>query len=606
MRRFYVIIILLFTLRLSAQINLDSTYTKEQLETLLQLAMDNYALKTVKSEEDHRYIADIYYLNAKSADETFNNRKSFDYYLSSLKFYKIVGDSAKVNKINHAIALRYRKAGLFQESEDLYNQILKYYSKKEDLKMKAVVLFDLALLYQERGYIEEEQKYINEAIKVNNSLNDTSLLIRFMMEKVNTYLRLNELDSALWVAFKAFNISEKADDTEKMSQALYEIGNINRMNLDYVKAVKNLNLSLNVLPFKKYDNTRLKLYRSLSDIYDRLNDYKMAYIFESKYAELNDSILQKSREEALENAAIKHDVEQTKKDMAILQVENTMIEQKNKNQSTALYIMAAGLTLLLILIYYTVRFYTQKISTDKIISQQNEEINNQKIRELEDEVKINSMQSMIEGQEIERERIAKDLHDSLGGLLSTIKLQFDSVGSKNNGMRNVKEYVKANNLLDAAVSEVRSISHNLQPGALMNLGLVPAIKDLINRFDDENYPEIDFQYYGLPEKIDNMVALSIYRIIQELFHNSIKHSKAKEILLQINKVNDEIIIQFEDDGTGFEIEKLKNKGMGLENIKSRINYLKGSMEFDSAPGEGTSYLIHLKYNPKISVRDSKN
>jgi signal transduction histidine kinase len=378
------------------------------------------------------------------------------------------------------------------------------------------------------------------------------------------------------------------------------------MNLDYVKAVKNLNLSLNVLPFKKYDNTRLKLYRSLSDIYDRLNDYKMAYIFESKYAELNDSILQKSREEALENAAIKHDVEQTKKDMAILQVENTMIEQKNKNQSTALYIMAAGLTLLLILIYYTVRFYTQKISTDKIISQQNEEINNQKIRELEDEVKINSMQSMIEGQEIERERIAKDLHDSLGGLLSTIKLQFDSVGSKNNGMRNVKEYVKANKLLDTAVSEVRSISHNLQPGALMNLGLVPAIKDLINRFDDENYPEIDFQYYGLPEKIDNMVALSIYRIVQELFHNSIKHSKAKEILLQINKVNDEIIIQFEDDGTGFEIEKLKNKGMGLENIQSRINYLKGSMEFDSAPGEGTSYLIHLKYNPKISVRDSKN
>lgn len=598
MKRFCTIIILLFALEAYAQVNLDSTYTRDQLETLLQSARVNYGLKTEKSISDHRYLADVYYLNAQYADRTFNHRRSFDFFLSALKFYKIAGDSTKVNKINHAIALRYKKAGLYQESENIYRQILEYHQRVGDLKMEATILFDMAQLYQERGDLELEQKYINAAIKVNNQLKDTSLLIRFMMEKVNSYLRLNELDSALWVAFKAFSISEKANDTEKMSQSLYEIGNINRMNLDYSKAVKNLNLSLDVLPYKPYDETRLKLYRSLSDIYDRLNDFKMAYLFESRYAELNDSILQKSRDEALENAAIKNNVEQTKKDMALLEVENEMIEQKNRNQSTALYIMAAGLTMLLILIYYTVRFYTQKIQTEKIISKQNEEINNQKIRNLEDEVKINSMQSMIEGQEIERERIAKDLHDSLGGLLSTIKLQFDSVGSKNSGIRFVKEYVKANKLLDTAVSEVRTISHNLQPGALMNLGLVPAINDLINRFDGENYPEIDFQYYGLPEKLDNMVALSIYRIIQELFHNAIKHSNANEILLQINKVNDEIIIQFEDDGIGFDIKTMNKKGMGLENIQSRINYLKGSLELDSSPGKGTSYLIHLKYKPK--------
>ena len=206
------------------------------------------------------------------------------------------------------------------------------------------------------------------------------------------------------------------------------------------------------------------------------------------------------------------------------------------------------------------------------------------------------MQSMLEGQEIERERIAKDLHDSLGGLLSTIKLQFDSVKTKVEPVTELSEYKSANKMLDTAVAEVRSISQNLQPGALVKLGLIAALKDLFNRFDDEHYPDIDFQYYNLPEKIDTMVSLSIYRIIQELLHNTIKHAKANEILIQLNKEDDELVIQYEDDGKGFDIVNLQRKGMGLENIKSRVNYLKGEISFDAKEGEGTSVLIqHIKY-----------
>lgn len=136
-------------------------------------------------------------------------------------------------------------------------------------------------------------------------------------------------------------------------------------------------------------------------------------------------------------------------------------------------------------IYFIVKFYDQRITTTRIITEQKEEINQQHIRELEDSVKMSSMRSVIEGQEIERERIAKDLHDSLGGLLSTIKLQFDYVRSKNQELSAQKEYSKAHALLDTAVEEVRTISRNLQPGSLQNLGLVPAIKDLINRFEEK-------------------------------------------------------------------------------------------------------------------------
>ena len=134
-----------------------------------------------------------------------------------------------------------------------------------------------------------------------------------------------------------------------------------------------------------------------------------------------------------------------------------------------------------------------------------------KIKTLEDDAKMKGMQSMIAGQEMERERIAKDLHDSLGGLLSTIKLQFDSVQSRNEEIKNLSEYQNANKLLDSAVNEVRSISRNLQPGALAELGLVPALKDLLNNFDGDHYPDVDLQVYDIPEKLDNIVSLSIFR-----------------------------------------------------------------------------------------------
>jgi len=92
------------------------------------------------------------------------------------------------------------------------------------------------------------------------------------------------------------------------------------------------------------------------------------------------------------------------------------------------------------------------------------------------------------------------------------------------------------------------------------------------------------------------VALSIFRVIQELLYNSIKHAKATDILIQINKENNELVIQFEDDGIGFDMENLKHKGMGLENMKSRINFLKGTISFNSKEGEGLSVLIHVDLN----------
>ena len=99
----------------------------------------------------------------------------------------------------------------------------------------------------------------------------------------------------------------------------------------------------------------------------------------------------------------------------------------------------------------------------------------------------------------------------------------------------------------------------------------------------------------MPDKIDKMISLSVYRIIQELLNNSLKHAQATEILIQINTEDNELVIQYEDDGIGFDQNNLKRKGMGLENIKSRVNYMQGSLIMDSEQDEGMSVLIRIKY-----------
>ena len=571
----------------SAQTSLDSTYSFTRL---------NENLNNARESKDIKELAVNYYLLANFEAEINGNQiQAFDYYTRAIEYYRILDDIEKINEIKYIIGNRYADAGLYKEAVDQYEELLTYYEENDNLYMRTYLYAKLADVYHITGAIDQEYDYLNQSIKLNAILRDTSLMIDFMLKKSRNYMTLNEKDSALVMSFQAFKLADKVNDKLRLSNSLYDIAQINFQNGDYNKALKYYRDAEKIIPKKPYSIERRDIYMKLSEVYDSLDSHKQAYDYALKYAFVNDSILNQDKVKAEYKLALRFETNEKKKDIANLEQEKEKEKEKNKQQSRALYFLSAGLAMLLALVYFIIRFYTTRIRTEKIITQQEKEIRMRKIKTLEDDVKMKGMQSMITGQEMERERIAQDLHDSLGGLLSTVKLQFDSVQSKNEEIKNLKEYQNANKLLDSAVEEVRSISRNLQPGALAELGLVPALKDLINNFDGEHYPDVDLQVYDIPEKIDNIVALSVFRVIQELLYNSVKHAKASEILIQINKENNELVIQFEDDGVGFDMDNLKHKGMGLENIKSRIDFLKGTISFDSQEGKGLSVLIHVHY-----------
>jgi len=571
----------------TGQINIDSTYEKSELDRMLEEA---------QKSNDRDSLAAVYYLLAEyEADNFYRIGNSLDNYSKAKNYYSLLQDSLMVSTIDKAIGLKFMKSGYYQEALESFERALAYFTTKGDLKNITYLNFEISQVYKARTDPEKELQYINRAIELNEELKDSILMVEFMLRKINSYETLNELDSAVLLALDAVRLSSEINDNESMSKSLFRLGNLNKIRTEYDKAIKYLRNSEDYASSNPFNEHRNNIYLELSECYERVDAYEEAYLYSRKYAALNDSILNNNRIESQYNLTNKYRALEKQKNISKLEIEQEFAEERNTQQRNAMYILTAGLIMLLALLYYIINFYRQRINAEEIINVQQQEISQQQIRELEDNIKISSMQSMLEGQENERERISKDLHDSLGGLLSTIKLQFDSVKSKMSKVGSLREYKSANKMLDTAVDEVRSISQNLQPGSLMKLGLIPALKDLFNRFDEEIYPEIDFQYYNIPENIPNMTSLSIYRVIQELLHNTIKHAKAKEILIQINTEDEELVIQFEDDGLGYDIDNLKRKGMGLENIKSRINYLKGQLSVHSKEGEGTSTLIHVRY-----------
>jgi signal transduction histidine kinase len=195
-------------------------------------------------------------------------------------------------------------------------------------------------------------------------------------------------------------------------------------------------------------------------------------------------------------------------------------------------------------------------------------------------------------QENERKRIATDLHDSLGPLLSSIKLQINSLDSTSSNDQQIIN--KAGRHLDEIITNLREISHNLLPNTLQRKGLTEAIKEFSGNNSKRNGTKIDF-YQLAPVTIPPEKEIHVFRMMQEIIHNALKHSHAKNLQIGMGKENNEIIILSKDDGVGFDPERIRktSTGLGLKSIESRIEILNGTFILKSSPGGGTSYFIKI-------------
>lgn len=222
------------------------------------------------------------------------------------------------------------------------------------------------------------------------------------------------------------------------------------------------------------------------------------------------------------------------------------------------------------------------------------ELERNRVDELLKTQELSSIMNVLEVQENERKRIAQDLHDKLGSMLSVVKLHFKK--SEKNIERlqqqNRDEYKKANKLLDDACDEVRKIAHNLVSGVLRKFGLVAALEDLKTTIEQSEQLEVELLDTGMDERLNWDYELNLYRIIQELLSNTMKHAKANEVSIQLLRNNGNLNIVYQDNGRGFSLEKIQY-GLGMKNIESRLDRLNGKMEIDTGKGGGSTFTIDI-------------
>jgi signal transduction histidine kinase len=313
----------------------------------------------------------------------------------------------------------------------------------------------------------------------------------------------------------------------------------------------------------------------LKEAYDMMK--KLSYIKDSVFREETANktalfrTLYETEKKEKENVALSKDVSLKK-----LQIAN---EKRSKRQLAIIF----GISVLGIIAVFAVAYSRYKLK---------------KKAELDLQIAAQEQlrfKAVIEAEENERERIAADLHDGVGQMMSAAKINLSTIESEipfaTEEQRSVYHKVLA--LVDESCREVRIVSHSMMPNALLKSGLVNAIRSFINQIDSRII-QINLYTEGLNERLPSEVENVLYRVVQECVNNVIKHSKASQLDISIIKDEDGISATIEDNGVGFNInDRSKFEGIGIKNIISRISYLKGTVEWDSAPGKGTVVAIHL-------------
>ncbi len=534
-------------------------------------------------------------------------------------------------------AFAYRQKGQIHFSQDdyynalhFYFEALKYYEYHPDNNTTSL-LTNITSIYLRLNNLEKALEFGKKNLQFSEQTGNKMIVVQAQMGLVGIYLKKNDLasasalldlvaphipdafemiingayydrrgtiyylqkkyDSSFIYYQQALYYSEKMGHRLNANLALYHLSD-NALKLDKLEIAKKYALQ-NMALAKKIGTpaARFTALLNMSEYHKKTGNYREAFDLLKEGAQLKDSVLSESNIKQMNTLGAIYEAGKSQKEILQLQTEKNLqhIQLKQKSSWNIFFIICSVGLLAMGLLAYKNRRKSEQLS------RQQQALQRQHIADLEKDKQLLAIDSMLKGQEEERNRIAKDLHDGLGGMLSGVKLSF--INMKENMVltpENMAGFERSIELLDSTIKELRKVAHNLMPEALVKFGLDEALKDFCNSIATASQLKVIYQQFGEQRKLSNTAEVFIYRIIQELVNNSLKYAAAKTIMVQLTKYERKISITVEDDGKGFDTNTIESmKGAGFSNIRYRVNYFKGTIDIVSGPGEGTSVNIEL-------------
>ncbi|MBK9196557.1 MAG: sensor histidine kinase [Flavobacteriales bacterium] len=308
------------------------------------------------------------------------------------------------------------------------------------------------------------------------------------------------------------------------------------------------------------------------------------------YARSRDSLEKLKMNAEIAEKEVQFETEKTEIELAKTALERdkqTAIKRRREIQLMATAAISALLIFLSFILYRNLR-------QRKRLAKKERELYEQQMGDVMRQSEIRSLDSLMQGQEMERKRVAKDLHDRLGSMLSAIKLQFGALEGKVETVReeNKQQYRHVTTLLDDAVGEVRRISHDMLKSSLAQFGLGGALDDLRQALSAPGKLDVEMTLFGLEERMEQKIEIAAFRMVQECVSNALKHAKATAITISVTRTTGALNVMVEDNGKGFDMSQV-SEGMGLGNLRQRAAEVGGAVQFDSSPGYGTTVTIDV-------------
>lgn len=551
-----------------------------------------------------------------------NHRKSLYWASKNNNLYFMAGANFNIGNIKYykgeydSCIFYYQKVGKLYEN----NAILKFVKgeKKELDKRKSDLYCNMSMVFNTLKNLPKADEYIDKSIAIAKNYPTEKgriALAYYMQQKADNFYENHQIEKALRIRLKNLSQLDKGQVSKSVLQPFYQniakeflelkkidsakifaqksiqlaetikmksaIGNSNLLLANIALQQNQLNNAENYLNKSKdyYTNSddpteKRSYFETLHQLLFSKGDYKNAYENFRIYQQLNDTILASERSQQFSELEAKY--ESQKKNKEILQ-----FEKKELKHRIFIYSLLAAVLGLLIFSYLLYRNYTAR-----------KRISEQKITQLEQEKQIESAQNMIQGEETERTRLARDLHDGLGGMLTGLKFQLNTMkGNVILSEENALTFTKSITQLDDAIAEMRRVAHNMMPENLLKFGLKDTLQNYCDVISKNSGVNVIFQSFGMEGRLEQTTEIVIYRIVQELLNNTIKHANATECYVQISKNENQINLTVEDNGKGFDVDAQKN-GIGLSNIQNRVDYLKGKLDIQSDE-KGTS--THIEF-----------
>ncbi|NOU45651.1 MAG: tetratricopeptide repeat protein [Bacteroidales bacterium] len=474
--------------------------------------------------------------------------KTLGEYDKALDYYKKSNAIAIDLGYKRAIVMTYNNIGTIYEAKSDYDNAVKYfeltYAKAIEfdvLQGQAIALSNLGEISGTKGDDNLARSYFKKALIIDHNTKDKFGQTISMMNIAGTFFKMGPPDSALFYLAKAESNAKELNAKQQL----------------------------------------ISIYNGISDTYEKTGDYHNALKARALFARYQDSLYNETKAKQLVDAETKYAALKKDREIENLRNEQVIAEVKQKQYQSERIAWISLFVMGIITLYFLYKRHRLK---------QTEEFSKKLLLQKESYLK-----AIVETQEEERKRIAKDLHDGVGQSLSGIKLAMVSIVSSMPATYSNEKHklTELSQIVDNTCIEVRSISHQMMPRLLQEDGLIPSIADMLDKSFKLSNIEYNFEHYGMERRLKENIEIGVYRICQELINNIIKHSGATNVNVQLFRNGKIMVLLVEDNGKGFEFQNKKENGIGLLNISSRVETIHGEFNLEPSPHSGTLATIRI-------------